>query len=325
MLAAKVCLVTNDLPLRLVDIDVVVSTPQHIMTYPLDVLNETETIVLDEADIMIARKVGKHGRKDPLFNLMKHFLSFNPEEGIESVTERTNQKKQFVFVGATMPDSDHRKSKKSMPYIRSWIPDVVTIRTSAAHKINSTSEMVFLKIEPGNKLKLLIDVINESMNDAVVRDKKTFRTIVYVNSVSTADLLYRQLTTSDRIIVKQSGDRRRDNNEMNNQYGRRSNAIDFSSLLVDFQFEFLDSVFVTHKNVSREERIGSFNSFSSSPRGILITTDVTSRGLDFPDVDVVVQYDFATNVVDILHRAGRTGRMGKQGKGKLSTPIVLHY
>lgn len=59
-----------------------------------------------------------------------------------------------------------------------------------------------------------------------------------------------------------------------------------------------------------------FNEFSSSSRSLIITTDVACRGLDLPDVDIVVQYDFATNIIDVLHRAGRTGRMGKQGKGK---------
>jgi len=46
----------------------------------------------------------------------------------------------------------------------------------------------------------------------------------------------------------------------------------------------------------------------------LICTDLASRGLDFPDVERVIQYDFAQNVVDYLHRAGRTARNGRGGE-----------
>lgn len=268
------------------------------MTYPLSVLDETKVVVLDEADVMIAKKVGKHGKKDPLFNLVKYFLNSNTE----SIAKRDSFKKipQFIFVGATMPDSEHLKSKKALPYVRSWLPDIVTIRGSSAHKIHPTSTMTFLKIESGNKLKLLINEITECLNDNNACGKRTFRAIVYVNSVATADILYRQLITLDRTII---------------DHTRLIEGTDFPHRLVDFQFEWQNHIFIAHKNVHREERIDTFNSFSSSSHGILITTDVTSRGLDFPDVDLVVQYDFATNVVDILHRAGRTGRMGKKGKG----------
>jgi superfamily II DNA/RNA helicase len=47
----------------------------------------------------------------------------------------------------------------------------------------------------------------------------------------------------------------------------------------------------------------------------LVCTDVASRGLDFAQVSLCVQYEFATNAIDYLHRIGRVARAGHPGKG----------
>jgi ATP-dependent RNA helicase DBP3 len=45
----------------------------------------------------------------------------------------------------------------------------------------------------------------------------------------------------------------------------------------------------------------------------LIATDVAARGLDVPNVEVVINYSFPLTVSDYVHRIGRTGRAGKVG------------
>ncbi|XP_027183463.1 DEAD-box ATP-dependent RNA helicase 5 [Coffea eugenioides] len=49
----------------------------------------------------------------------------------------------------------------------------------------------------------------------------------------------------------------------------------------------------------------------SSP--LMIATDVAARGLDIPDVEVVINYSFPLTTEDYVHRIGRTGRAGKKG------------
>ncbi|KAK3005631.1 hypothetical protein RJ639_017680 [Escallonia herrerae] len=46
---------------------------------------------------------------------------------------------------------------------------------------------------------------------------------------------------------------------------------------------------------------------------LMIATDVAARGLDIPDVEVVINYSFPLTTEDYVHRIGRTGRAGKKG------------
>ena len=46
---------------------------------------------------------------------------------------------------------------------------------------------------------------------------------------------------------------------------------------------------------------------------ILVATDLAGRGIDVPDVSLVVNYQMSNTIEAYIHRIGRTGRAGKQG------------
>lgn len=76
-----------------------------------------------------------------------------------------------------------------------------------------------------------------------------------------------------------------------------------------------------HGSLSQPIRTATLKSFSEcKDPAVLITTDIASRGLDIPSVDLVMELDPAFSVADHIHRIGRTARAGRPGKAV----IFLH-
>jgi ATP-dependent RNA helicase DDX3X len=73
------------------------------------------------------------------------------------------------------------------------------------------------------------------------------------------------------------------------------------------------SVASIHGDRVQQERELSLNEFKSGNRPILIATDVAARGLDIPNVENVINFDFPKALESYIHRMGRTGRAGKEG------------
>lgn len=68
-----------------------------------------------------------------------------------------------------------------------------------------------------------------------------------------------------------------------------------------------------HSEKSQEYRFKLIGAFRDGKVDVLVATDVGSRGLDFPEVTHVINYDLPDNIEDYVHRCGRTGRMGHYG------------
>ncbi|PLB47186.1 DEAD-domain-containing protein [Aspergillus steynii IBT 23096] len=70
-----------------------------------------------------------------------------------------------------------------------------------------------------------------------------------------------------------------------------------------------------HGSLPQHVRTSTLTSFARSrDPSVLICTDVASRGLDLPNVDLVVEYDPAFSADDHTHRIGRTARLGRDGR-----------
>jgi len=68
-----------------------------------------------------------------------------------------------------------------------------------------------------------------------------------------------------------------------------------------------------HGGKDQLEREYAINSFREQRKDVLIGTDIASKGLDFPDVQHVINYDMPKEIENYVHRIGRTGRCGKTG------------
>ncbi|KAE9596320.1 putative RNA helicase [Lupinus albus] len=68
-----------------------------------------------------------------------------------------------------------------------------------------------------------------------------------------------------------------------------------------------------HGDISQAQRERTLAGFRNGHFNVLVATDVASRGLDIPNVDLVIHYDLPNSSEIFVHRSGRTGRAGKKG------------
>lgn len=80
-----------------------------------------------------------------------------------------------------------------------------------------------------------------------------------------------------------------------------------------------------HGGMGQPKRLSALSKFKAGHRNILVATDVASRGLDIPRVDLVINYDIPANGKDYVHRVGRTARAGRSGRAlNLVSQYDLH-
>ncbi|KAJ6538489.1 P-loop containing nucleoside triphosphate hydrolase protein [Mycena vulgaris] len=106
-----------------------------------------------------------------------------------------------------------------------------------------------------------------------------------------------------------------------------SKAIIFlpTARLVSFYFEALSELpkgslppmFEIHSRKSQPQRTKAAEAFKDAKEGVLISSDVTARGMDFPAVTLVLQPGLPPNSEQYIHRLGRTARAGASGRGIL--------
>uniref|UniRef100_A0A8C4XHY5 Probable ATP-dependent RNA helicase DDX41 n=1 Tax=Erpetoichthys calabaricus TaxID=27687 RepID=A0A8C4XHY5_ERPCA len=68
-----------------------------------------------------------------------------------------------------------------------------------------------------------------------------------------------------------------------------------------------------HGGKDQEERTKAIEAFKEGMKDVLVATDVASKGLDFPAIQHVINYDMPEEIENYVHRIGRTGRSGNTG------------
>ena len=100
--------------------------------------------------------------------------------------------------------------------------------------------------------------------------------------------------------------------------GLHGKAIVFASTKADANAIILSDkvkhdVEVLHGDIAQNQREVTLKRFRENKFKVLVATDVASRGLDIPDVDLVIQLEPPKDVESYIHRSGRTARAGKSG------------
>ncbi|MGS4987422.1 DEAD/DEAH box helicase [Roseibium sp. RP-7] len=85
--------------------------------------------------------------------------------------------------------------------------------------------------------------------------------------------------------------------------------------------------------LSQEQRSSALAAMKDGRARVCVATDVAARGIDLPNLDLVIHADLPTGKAALLHRSGRTGRAGRKGTCVLMVPFprrrqaerVLHF
>uniref|UniRef100_A0A3B0N5M4 ATP-dependent RNA helicase n=1 Tax=Theileria annulata TaxID=5874 RepID=A0A3B0N5M4_THEAN len=79
-----------------------------------------------------------------------------------------------------------------------------------------------------------------------------------------------------------------------------------------------------HGKQSQNKRLTQFTRFAAKQNhGCIFTTDIAARGIDFPAVDIVVQFDLPDSLTTYTHRVGRSGRLSVEGFRNYGRTIML--
>lgn len=142
-----------------------------------------------------------------------------------------------------------------------------------------------------NIMPALYELILREMQAAKAREKRPFKAIIYFNSTA-------EVTLAASVFYKLSGGFQKDKPLR----GLRA--------------------FEIHSKISQAGRTHASDSFRFATSAVLFSSDVTARGMDFPNVTHVIQVGLPRDRESYIHRLGRTGRAGKEGEGwLLLTPL----
>jgi len=178
-------------------------------------------------------------------------------------------------------DDDDRNVKLKLPPMQ-------IISTPGLHKAVPRLEQIFVDVGNTDKISLLLDVI------ASQHHRSTGSTIVFCNTASSVRAVQYALSESRIESFGYHGDL--------NSVTRTDNLNQFRTIAA-----------------SAATGVGGRDSSTSSTSNILVCTDIAARGLDIPQVDNVVMFDFPLNAMDYLHRSGRTAR--GTGKGRVTALV----
>lgn len=203
---------------------------------------------------------------------------------------RSERSRQTLMFSATVPQSVVRLVRETLR------PDFKFIRTVDPNE-SPTHERVPQHVCFGRGLQNQIPIIMEIAHNAIQAHKTDpennmpFKAIIYFGS------------TAEVALANEAFSKMRDPDQPRSI----------------FQPHPLDPcrIFHIHGKLTQQSRTRESQGFRNAKSAMLFSSDVTARGMDFPNVSHVIQVGLPRSSDDYVHRIGRTGRAGKAGEGWL--------
>jgi len=253
---------------------VLVCTPASLSIFhrDIDLFTLIDTLVLDEADMLLEGDYGRH-----LDNILVAFRRADKEKAANGTKPPT----QYILSAATIPTYG-LKSVEEM--VSKRFPTATRVSTEVMHKHHPRLHQSFIQVPEALDAKM--------------------------------PALLKALTTTTTSTSDEEGEGG-GGGKGKQQYDKTMVFTNTAQGCIKV-YELLQAAGVPcvpfHKELGMEERAGNLLCFRLNEVPILVCTDLAARGLDIPDVKHVVQAEFATNVVQHLHRIGRAVRAGREGR-----------
>lgn len=281
------------------DSHLLIAIPGKLQNYDLEKLfAKNQILCLDEADSLlsgaenvITKQILRSVQQNWRFNKKQvagDSLSGSEVEGSTSCRS-SDAAPRVIVTAATLPSRG--PANVGMQVLRLFPRNSVTfLKTENTHKILPMAELTFTPCKDrAGKFSRLIEDLDALLTGS--RDTELPKVLIFANTVKTATTL---------------------SNFLNQPYSDVSLSLDSHSKW------WLGRVgsFFKQSGVFNEQREQVLKDFRRGSLRVMVCSDLGSRGLDFPDCTAVIQFDFPENSEHFLHRAGRTARAGRSGKGK---------
>ncbi|KAI9042156.1 DEAD/DEAH box helicase [Aspergillus affinis] len=189
--------------------------------------------------------------------------------------------RQTLLFSATMPSGVMSMVKRIMK------PDYQFIRTVKEDEVPTHLRVPQKLVTLNGFENALPAVLELAKNYQAQKNERPFKAIVYFNSTKEVNLAYEAFNN----LVNEPG-----NVRSGHPLGRVR------------RYEL-------HSRLTQQRRSLYADKFRSDQTAILFSSDVTARGMDFPDVTHVIQVGLSRDRESYIHRLGRTGRANKTGEG----------
>lgn len=298
-------------------VDILVATPGRLVKHrdAGDLfLGSCRHVIIDEMDTML-----EQGFQNDIGKLLHPMLyrkkTVDKEEYKGGKLKLVEGAPQVILTTATMTPAVRRLlDKPDLPFtpkkmygkqaaeedgspnsIKIALPrDIRVLTAPGLHRVVPRLKQVFVNVGSADKLSLLVDIVaggERQKREQRQRGDHLPLTLVFCNTVSSSRAAEHALSESGVTSLSYHGDLNSDDREANLQRFRKAGE-------------------------------------GGGDASVLVCTDIASRGLDVPQVDHVVMFDFPLNPIDYLHRAGRTARglsssgASSRGEGKVTALVT---
>lgn len=269
-------------------------------------------LILDEGDRMMEMGF-EQDLKQIVATIRKDPLKTTNKDGVE-LEKALPKRRVTVLCSATMKMNVQRLGEISLHdaiHITAGKDDTQDENNEAVFAAPAQLKQTYVVVPAKLRLVTLIAFLK----DAFARKGSVMKAIIFISCADSVDFHYDLLKSTEAITAPLPA------STSDSEKEKKTATLPPTVHPATYITSPANPTILLHKlhgSLNQQTRTSTLHSFSTCKEpAVLITTDISSRGLDVPSVELVVEYDPAFAIADHVHRIGRTARAGRPGKAAL--------